>query len=273
MANDFGNCELGGEAQRPEGIRGVKEMGANLVIDKIYRTRLVRDASGNEYDLSSEVDPAEGDYLYRLVSSDNSITKTLEVGCAHGLSSLHICEALRNRPNACHVIIDPKQMTVWHGIGIAHLQQAGIDFFNFIPQPSELALPELLRSQPGSFDLVFIDGWHTFDHTMLDLFYANRLVRVGGYIIVDDCQWVSISAAVSYYRNYPAFEQVESIRAHTGKQRIARAITKVFRPGLARLILPASLYSRYYRRMCFPPMVAFKKVAEDTRSYTWFAEF
>lgn len=248
-------------------------MGANLVIDEIYRTRIVHDASGNEYDLRSEVDPAEGNYLHQLISSDNSITKTLEVGCAHGLSSLHICEALRNRPNASHVIIDPNQMSGWHGVGIAHLEQAGIDFFNLIPEPSELALPELLRSQPGSFNLVFIDGWHTFDQTMLDLFYANRLVRVGGYIVVDDCQWESVSAAISYYRNYPAFEQVEPIKAYTGKQRVARAITTAFRPGLARLILPASLYSHYYRRMSFATMVAFKKVTEDTRSYTWFVGF
>src|ERR1039457_3486186 len=173
-------------------------MGVNSVIDEIYQTRVVRDASGNEYELSSEVDSAEGDYLYRLISSDSSITRTLEVGCAFGLSSLHICEALRNRPGASHVIIDPKQTDVWHGVGVAQLERAGISFFNFIPEPSELALPDLLRSQPESFDLIFIDGWHTFDHTMLDMFYANRLVRVGGYIVVDDCNWKSVSAAISY---------------------------------------------------------------------------
>ena len=73
-------------------------MSKNSIIDEIYETKVVRDASGNEYMLSSGVDPAEGDYLYQLISSDDSITKTLEVGCAFGLSSLHICEALRNRP-------------------------------------------------------------------------------------------------------------------------------------------------------------------------------
>ncbi len=250
-------------------------MAANSIINEIYQSRIVRDAFGNEYDLSSEVDPVEGDYLYQIVSSDSSIRRTLEVGCAYGLSSLHICEALRNRQEASHVIIDPMQMSDWHGIGITHLKNAGIDFFNLIPEPSELALPELLRSQPKGFDLIFVDGWHTFDQTMLDLFYANRLVRVGGYIVIDDCQWRSVSAAVAYYKNYPAFEQVKepTIIAHSGKQRIAKAVTTVFHPGLARLILPTGLYSHYYRRMRFPTIVAFKKVAEDTRSWTWFEEF
>lgn len=247
-------------------------MGANQIIDRIYQTRVVRDAAGNEYDLAAEVDPVEGNFLYQLISSNDSIVNTVEVGCAYGLSSLHICEALRNRRNASHTIIDPMQMSDWHGIGVAHLEQAGIDFFDLIPQPSEIALPELLSSRPEGFDLIFIDGWHTFDQTMLDLFYANRLVRVGGYIVIDDCQWRSVSAAVSYYKNYPAFERVSKPRvsAHSRKERIAKIVTMVFRPGLARMVLPMSLYG-HYRRMCFPTVVAFKKVTEDNRSWTWFA--
>ena len=250
-------------------------MGANPIIDEIYQTKVVVDASGNKYELSSEVDSVEGDYLYRLISSDDSITRTLEVGCAYGLSSLHICEALRNRPNASHIIIDPKQMNVWHGVGVAYLERAGIDFFDLILEPSELALPDLLRSQPEGFDLVFIDGWHTFDQTMLDLFYANRLVRVGGYIVIDDCNWESVAAAVAYYKNYPAFEQVKepAMSVYSWRQGVARVITAALPPRLAHMILPASIYGRIYRRMSFPSMVAFKKVAEDARSWTWFAGF
>ena len=249
-------------------------MGPNPIIDEIYETKIVRDASGNEYKLAAEIDSAEGDFLYQLISSDDSITKTLEVGCAFGLSSLHICEALRNRPGASHVIIDPQQMDEWHGVGITHLERAGIGFFNIIPAPSELALPDLLRSQPESFDLIFIDGWHTFDQTMLDMFYANRLVRVGGYIVIDDCNWKSVAAVVSYYVNYPAYEWVRKSAMPTRTwRRIAKVIRFVLPPRLAYIILPASIYSGIYRRICYPSMVAFKKVAEDTRSWAWFKGF
>lgn len=250
-------------------------MGANAIIDEIYRTRVVRDNSGKEYKLAAEIDPAEGNYLYQLISSDESIVKTIEVGCAYGLSSLHICEALRDRPNAAHIIIDPVQASSWHGVGISHLERAGIDFFRLLDEPSEFALPDLVRNRAGTFDLVFIDGWHTFDHTLVDLFYANSLVRLGGYIVVDDCTWRSVSAAVSYFKNYPAFEEVRypMLAARSAKQRVAKAITTAFRPGLARLTLPASVYDRYYRRALFPSMVCFKKVAEDTRSWAWYKGF
>jgi predicted O-methyltransferase YrrM len=250
-------------------------MSISPILDEIYKTKTVRDSDGNKYELSSEIDSAEGDYLCRLIRSDTSITRTLEVGCAYGLSSLHICEALRNRENASHTIIDPKQTSVWHGVGIAYLERAGIDFFRLIEEPSELALPDLLRSGPGKFDLVFIDGWHTFDQTMLDLFYANRLVRVGGYVVVDDCNWESVSAAVSYYSNYPALEQVRvpAMAPHSWRQKVAKRTTEVFRPSLARAVLPTAIHSHIYRRMSFPSMVAFKKISEDARSWTWFVGF
>jgi predicted O-methyltransferase YrrM len=250
-------------------------MGVSLIIDEIYRTGVVHDASGNEYKLSSEVASVEGDYLYRLISSDSSVTKTLEVGCAFGLSSLHICEALRSRPEASHTIIDPRQMDVWHGVGVTHLERAGIDFYSLISEPSELALPNLLRSQPEGFDFVFIDGWHTFDQTMLDIFYANRLVREGGYIVIDDCNWASVSAAVSYYVNYPAYELLRkpALTARTWRLRVARAGRTALPPGVAHMVLPGGIYDRIYRRMQYPSMVALKKVAKDTRGWAWFKGF
>jgi predicted O-methyltransferase YrrM len=250
-------------------------VNANSIIDEIYRTKTVHDDYGNEYKLSSEIDSREGDYLYRLISSDGAIRKTLEVGCAFGLSSLHICEALRNRPGASHVIIDPKQLDVWHGVGIAHLRRAGITYFDLICEPSELALPDLLRNHSESFDLIFVDGWHTFDHTMLDMFYANRLLRIGGYIVIDDCKWESVAAAVSYYINYPAYEWLRKppLRTRSWKMRAPELGRILLPPRIARAFLPAGIHSRFYRRMCYPSMVALKKVAEDARSWTWFSSF
>lgn len=247
----------------------------NAIIDEIYETKIVRDSSGNKYVLNAAIDPTEGDFLHRLISSDKSIVKTLEVGCAYGLSSLHICEALRNRPGASHVIIDPNQMDAWHDIGALNLKKAQIDFFKVLYEPSELALPDLLRSQPESFDLIFIDGWHTFDQTMLDIFYANRLIRVGGYIVVDDCSWRSVSAAISYYLRYPAYEHIKepAINIRTSRMRIAKVGRTLLPPRLAYGILPVGVYNRIYRRIQYPSMVTFKKIAEDTRSWTWFKGF
>ena len=115
----------------------------NKVIDEIYNSRSVVGANVKVLELHSEVDRQEGEFLYNLIKNDSSIKKTLEVGCAYGLSALHICEALRGRMDAEHIIVDPFQHTQWESAGILNLEKANIDFFRLIEKKSEFALPHL----------------------------------------------------------------------------------------------------------------------------------
>ncbi|WP_299009799.1 class I SAM-dependent methyltransferase [uncultured Shewanella sp.] len=246
----------------------------NSVIEEIYQSGAVKDNKGNEYTLHSGVDRLEGDFLHRLIDSDDSIRKTLEIGCAYGLSSLHICSALKGREGAEHKIVDPFQHKQWHGIGTENLKRAECDFFELIEKPSELALPALVDSEAGTFDMVFIDGWHTFDHTLVDLFYANRLIKVGGYIVIDDCLWASVAKAVSYVERYPAYELHEqSASTQSYKRSIADFIRTVLPAQVAGYILPRYLYDKFYVRTLYSSMVALKKVKEDERNWDWYQSF
>jgi predicted O-methyltransferase YrrM len=101
----------------------------NSVIEEIYSEGVVRDEIGNEYKLHSNVDKIEGEFIYQLICSDPGVRKTLEIGCAYGLSSLHICSALYKRDYVKHTIIDPSQHNNWHGVGIFNLNRAGFKFF------------------------------------------------------------------------------------------------------------------------------------------------
>jgi hypothetical protein len=82
---------------------------------------------------------------------------------------LYICEALSGQGSGRHTILDPGQYSDFHGVGIANLKRAGFDFFELIEKPALLA-------EGRKFQFALIDGWHTFDHTLLDLFYVNRLL-------------------------------------------------------------------------------------------------
>ena len=203
------------------------------------------------------------------------MSRTLEVGCAYGMSSLYICEALRDRTGASHTIVDPMQMEVWKGIGVAQLERAGIDFFELVNEPSELALPALVRDGVPSFDLIFIDGWHTFDQVIVDLYYADRLLREGGYIVVDDCTWASVSMAVAYFANYPAYRTVDDlpIASEGWQHSLARAIRTLLPARYAKRLIPEELFTRGYSRIRYPSIVTFKKIARDDRSWTWFEGF
>jgi predicted O-methyltransferase YrrM len=249
----------------------------NDFVENIYKTRLVQDESGNEYELHSEVDKFEGELLHAVISSDQTIRRTLEIGCAYGLSSLHICSALSTRESARHVIIDPAQHAYWHGVGVYNLKRAGFSFFELIERPSEFILPELAQSEAGTYDLVFIDGVHTFDHTLLDFFYANHLIRIGGYIVLDDCTTASISRVVSYISKYPCYRLLSQFSRNLYKKspisRIAKMARLLLPTSMSVYLLPKHLYDRYYSRAMYPSMVVLKKVEVDGRNSDWFVAF
>ena len=193
----------------------------NEAIAELYATGLVVGRSGRVHQLHSAIDPEEGEFLSSIIRGDPTIRRTLEVGCAYGLSSLYICAAIRGRAGASHTIIDPYQSTQWDGAGARQLEDAGIDFFNLVERKSEFALPRLLEHNEGQFDFVFVDGWHTFDHTLLDCFYASRLLRTGGVLAIDDVMFPSVKRVVRYLKNYPCYEQVGSVSDHQETRMVA----------------------------------------------------
>jgi predicted O-methyltransferase YrrM len=241
------------------------------IIDRIYSSGCVTGRTGTVHQLHSAIDPAEGQFLYALVSKDDSIVSTLEVGCAYGLSSLHICHALSGRPSATHTIIDPKQMSVWDGAGVRNLEEAGFHFAKLIEEPSEIALPKLLE-QGTVYDMAFVDGWHTFDHTLLDCFYATRLLRVGGYLVLDDVEWRSVRRVASYMTHYPCFTTHSTLdstqRASWKRQALRHALSIVPREWRASIFRPSLLQDGIDSGSV--RMLALQKMADDQRRWDWF---
>lgn len=241
------------------------------IIHGIYETGSVRGRSGKVHKLHSAIDPREGEFLSKIIKNDPKIIRTLEIGCAYGLSSLHICSATAGRVGASHTIVDPFQNSDWDGAGTKNLEDAGIDFFKFVEVKSEFALPRLLEDNEGRFDFVFVDGWHTFDHTLLDCFYATRLLRVGGYLAIDDVAFPSVSRVVSFLKNYPCYEEYGSVSdpsSRTWKQTLARGLmSPINRMTWARVLSP-SLYGRVFEGRSVR-MLALKKVTEDRRNWDW----
>jgi predicted O-methyltransferase YrrM len=243
----------------------------NEAIEKIYEAGIVVGRSGQVHTLHSAVDREEGELLSSIIRNDPTIRNTLEVGCAYGLSSLYICTATRNRPGASHTIIDPFQNTQWDGVGIKQLGEAGIDFFGLIESKSEFALPQLLQSNEGQYDLVFIDGWHTFDHTLLDCFYATRLLRVGGVLAIDDVSFPSIRRVANFLTNYPCYKEEGSVRRQapiSWKRTVARALAFPLERSKWRRILAPGLYRKVFDDY-ETRMIALRKAKEDSRNWDW----
>lgn len=208
----------------------------------------VTTGSGLVRKISAAVGPKEHRYLYQLVR-DNKYARCLEIGMANGLSALAICQAMKDNladgsgpADAQLVSVDPFQSTQWDNAGRGNLACAGLaGFSRVIEEPSYLALPSLLRDvQSGAaapFDCVLVDGMHLFDYTLVDVFLADLLCRVGGVVLVDDIRHRGVK---------PLYEYVLSNYAHLQ-------------------LLPHTLAG--------DTMAAFHKVGQDARAWDFHAPF
>jgi predicted O-methyltransferase YrrM len=128
---------------------------------------------------------------------------------AYGISALYI---LSNKETTL-TSIDPYQSTQWKKNAIKLLKELKLGKRSkCIEKKSYESLPELLKKDGyNSYDFIFIDGWHTFDYTLVDFFYANLLLKVGGTIIIDDVLHESVKQCVDYLNsNYKFYKKLES---------------------------------------------------------------
>ena len=192
------------------------EFHSSPLIAEIYRSGRVTTASGAVRKISAAVGPKESRHLYCVVR-DNGLRRVLEVGMANGLSALAICQALEDAggpPDAQLVSLDPFQSTQWDSTALANLGRAGLAHRSrLVEEKSFIALPRLLQEvregKAPLFDAIFIDGMHLFDYTLVDLFYADMLLRDGGVLLLDDARHRGVAPALDYVvRNWPHYRLV-----------------------------------------------------------------
>jgi len=251
----------------------------HALIEQIVDTGTVRDRKGNTHRLRDHVSSAEGRFLGRLIR-EFDVRTSLEVGCAYGISSLWICEALADRPSPRHVIVDAFQSEKWLGIGVQHLDDAGFGFYEMIEELSELALPSLL-DRGERFDFAFIDGMHTFDHTLIDFFYINRMLNVGGIVVFDDTCLPGVARVARYVLNYPNYELVGVVGGERSAsrellERVKGAVGKVGSRLLGRHaseLFDAGVLNPALRISPHASMVALRKTGPDSRDWDWYKPF
>jgi len=170
----------------------------NPVLDEIYKTRIVTDDEGNTRDaFPASIQYADGQALYDITSQTKA-TRTLEIGMAFGLSTLFVCQAHKDKGAGHHTAIDPWQKRWFNNIGLRNVRNAQLDGdFRFFEAPSFEALAEL-GSKGERFDFVFIDGNHRFDYTLVDFFLVDKILNVGGHVMLHDPWMPSIRKILSF---------------------------------------------------------------------------
>ena len=150
-------------------------------------------------------------------------------------------------------MIDPFERTRFDGLGLRHLEEAGLrDLVTFYEEPSELCLPRLVR-EGVRLDLAFVDGHHLFDYVVAECLFLGHMLRKGGLLVVDDTNLPGIGRACDFLAtNRTDFEE----------------LTDGARPGFVRRMLEGTIPP--------PPKLlrVFRRVADtDPRSWDHFAPF
>lgn len=213
--------------------------------------------------------------LQQLIARKRPII-SLEVGLAFGVSALFICEALSAAGGKRHIIIDPVQDSGWKRIGLQNLERAGFgSLIDFRQEESQVALPQLQGEGVG-IDFAFVDGWHTFDHALVDFFYVDRLLRPGGIVAFDDAQFPGVHKVCRYiaanraYRVCGVLGRVRPARMPARLMRwAARHSKKLRRVVQDRFVQPDETLGFSWDSR----LVAFEKIANDNRTWDFDRDF
>jgi predicted O-methyltransferase YrrM len=166
------------------------------------------DLSGREREVTGGINSWEADFFQSLIEQ-NELRVCLETGVAYGVSTIAICEALSRLDGDRKLFgIDPCQHTDYGGAALAGLKACGVDhLFELMEGPSHIMLPRLLEIGV-KLDLAFIDGWHTFDYTLLDVFYADKMLKPGGFLLMHDMEMPSKRRVASFLRTHRKYHRI-----------------------------------------------------------------
>ena len=193
------------------------------VLRRLVDDKTTVDLEGSLHRTTGTISLEEAEYIRSLIIN-NQLKTCLETGVAYGASTVAICAALLVLEQGGHGVkhygIDPCQTSVYRGAAVGALRDCGLEhLFELCEAPGHLVLPRLIEQNVVA-DFVLIDGMHTFDYTLLDLFFADKLLRPGGILCLHDMHLPSKRKAASYLMKYRKYVRIRSprkdIRARAG---------------------------------------------------------
>lgn len=167
----------------------------------------------------------------------------IEVGLANGASAVAMASALRSNGGGRLISIDPNQREGYDCRGLKALERAGLaQYHELIEEPSYLALPNLLRRAVKA-DVVYIDGWHSFDYAVVDFFYADKLLVEGGIVGFNDSGFRSVNKVQRFVMRYRKYREI-----NVGLKPVYPGRNPILR--LRRRVLGLQAQDRYFQKLC-----------------------
>lgn len=248
----------------------------NQILEQIVQTGLTTLPSGEAVQVTSHIDPQCGKLLQDIIRETRP-QSCLEVGLAFGISTLYILDALSGIPGSKLIGMDPAQHdNYWRGAGLHNVERSGHrSLYEFYEQPSEQLLPTLVQ-RGLKIQFAFIDGWHTFDHALVDFFYIDQMLNSGGVIVLDDVAYPAIKRVCDFVvsnRNYTIRNSVAHNVTNKNKLWLKALLVKAFHPLIRTDKTPSKEVQEKELQLRDIRFVALTKSANDSRMWDHFVQF
>jgi predicted O-methyltransferase YrrM len=244
----------------------------NSTLSTLISTKRVLAPDGSYDTLDHHINPREVEDLQTLV--ENTSPKTsLEIGLGYAISALAICDVVQ-RHGGRHIVIDPFPDPHWKAVGLYQLERAGFMSMVEIHEGySYMKLPALIAGG-CRVDFAFIDGWVTFDYKLVDFFFIDKLLNVGGVAVIRGAEFPSVRKVARFVATNLNYEVVP-LRMSTVKPSLKRrTFQKIARKFecVGRYVKPEYLQSDYDLNL-YSTLCAFRKIGSDMRPWHHHAEF
>jgi|SRR5580658_9760678 predicted O-methyltransferase YrrM len=243
----------------------------NALLEEIFKTKKFK-TSGNEViGVHSETSKAQCEFLQRLIR-ENNFSSCIEIGFAFGMSTLAIVEEVAKR-NGHHTVIDKFEVTEWGGYGLDLIKQAGYEKdLTFIEEYCYAVLPRLVASGE-QFDFAYLDSTKLLDWLLVDFFYLDKMLKIGGIVVFDDVPYPAIRKLMRYIVQYPSY-RVHSQYPENFSTSAGKKMAGVFKalPKANKLIRPEILVTDQ-KMGINTSCLAIQKIDEDKRRWDWHVEF
>jgi hypothetical protein len=163
----------------------------------------------NNY-IDSYILPIEGNQIYNLIIT-NRLNKCIQIGMEYGITTIYILLGLNKLKLKSNLItIDEYQKSRWNNFGIKLVELNNLTkLYSFYEEPSYIALPKLLEKD--TYNMVFINGWNTFDYILLCIAYASILLDVDGFLILNNKYSSTVNKCIKYIdNNYSNMTKIET---------------------------------------------------------------
>lgn len=181
----------------------------NPIYTDMLHKKVAVGADGTEYPVHSLIPLDDANALYHAIL-EYQPNRVIEVGMAYGASSLAICTAFKELGGERSLIsVDPFQSTDWKNIGVLNLQRSNLSHYHtLIEELDYFALPDLVKAGT-TCDFAYIDGWHTFDYTLLDFFYIDKMLNTGGIVAFNDTRMPAVKKVMGYVTSHRKYMPIQ----------------------------------------------------------------